>query len=99
MLVCKHILSKVPYIKTEGRDPGLGSSVPNMQVAVLAGFQPPLPKPICMTVQDFHFVESGNNWEKFEFRNLKINSEHILHTGMELNRISDEIRRTLKGSS
>lgn len=38
---------------------------------------------MCVTVQDFHFVMSKDNPEKPEFRNLEINSEHILHTGME----------------
>lgn len=38
MLVHEHILGKTLYTKTEGRDPGLGSSVLNFQLLSLQAF-------------------------------------------------------------
>lgn len=94
MLVHKHILGKVLYIKTEGRDPGLGSSVPNLQLLFLQAFSHHCQKQSAQLYKISTLLSPEIIWKKMEFRNPEVNSEHILHTGMELDWTSNEIKRT-----
>lgn len=100
MSVRKHVLGKVLCIKTEGGDPGLGSSAPDFQWLFLQAFSHNYQKQFARLYKISTLLSLEKIWKNFwyllVFRNPEINSEHILCTGMELNWTSNEMKRTEK---